>query len=79
MTETNSHTAYSTKGMLHHRLIPEREAEVSDHQLFEALDLELPGLSDVKSAWKRGDTAAAKKALVGYFETRSNVVYYYDY
>jgi hypothetical protein len=79
MTETNSHTAYSPKGIKHRRPIPDREAEITDQQLFEALDLELPGLSAVKSAWRRGDTAAAKKALVSYFETRSNVAYYYDY
>lgn len=78
MIKTNTYHNNPQETM-HYKLIPDREAEISDHQLFEALDLEQPGLSAVKAAWRQGNTAAAKKALIDYFETRSNVVYYYDY
>ena len=48
--------------------IPGDETLLTDNQLFEALDLNLPGLSEVKYNWARGNTALAKNALVKYFE-----------
>ena len=47
--------------------IPGDETLLTDNQLFEALDLNLPGLSEVKYNWARGNAALAKKALVKYF------------
>ncbi|MBC5709599.1 heparinase II/III family protein [Hungatella sp. L12] len=58
--------------------IPGDETLLTDNQLFEALDLNLPGLSEVKYNWARGNAALAKKALVKYFEQRTQVTYFYD-
>lgn len=59
--------------------IPTDERTITDEQVFSAFDLSYPGLQEVKSAWEAGDTDTAKKALVRYFETRTNVRYCYDY
>lgn len=58
--------------------IPCDERKISDRQVFAALDLEIPGLSAVKAAWQAGNLPLAKKELVGYFEHRQNVTYFYD-
>lgn len=59
--------------------IPTDERAITDEDVFSAFDLDYPGLQAVKAAWAAGDMPCAKKALVRYFETRSNVQYYYDY
>lgn len=59
--------------------IPTDERIIPDEEVFAAFDLNYPGLEAVKAALDNGDTPAAKKALVRYFETRTNVKYCYDY
>lgn len=59
--------------------IPDDERFISDEEVFAAFDLSYPGLKSVKAALDGGDKTAAKKALVQYFETRTNVKYCYDY
>ena len=60
-------------------LIPNNENEIEDMDLFNALDLTTPGLEDVKASLFEGDIERAKKALVGYFETRNNVMHFFDF
>ena len=50
---------------------------MSDEELFEALNLNLPGLQTVAKAYKAGDMATAKHALAEYFRNRSNVKWYF--
>lgn len=59
--------------------IPLKERDVADEDLFMALQLTYPGLSKVRHALEDGSTDLAKKSLVAYFQTRTNVSYYYDY
>lgn len=59
--------------------IPQREQEVTDEDLFAALQLSYPGLADVRLALEAGDIGLAKKNLIAYFQNRANVSYYYDY
>lgn len=59
--------------------IPVKEREVTDEDIFSSLQLSYPGLSSVKQAYEAGDMPLAKKELINYFQTRSNVSYYYDY
>lgn len=59
--------------------IPLKERDVTDEDLFHALQLSYPGLSEVRLALESGNTELAKKNLVDYFRTRTNVSYYYDY
>lgn len=59
--------------------IPDREAFLTDSQLFEAIDLSMPQLSGVKEALSAGDVFSAKKALISYFEHRQNVSFFYDF
>lgn len=59
--------------------IPQREQEVTDEDLFAALQLSCPGLSAVRLALEAGDIGLAKKNLIAYFRDRDNVSYYYDY
>lgn len=59
--------------------IPSKERDVTDNDLFSALSLSYPGLSAVRFALEAGNTHLAKKELVRYFQTRTNVTYYYDY
>lgn len=61
------------------RAIPVDERIITDEEVFSALDLTYPGLEKVKTALDSGDMELAKKELVHYFETRTNVRYYYDY
>lgn len=68
-----------TGGFLSMITIPEKERDVTDEDLFSALSLSYPGLSAVRLAWESGNTLLAKKELVSYFQTRTNVTYYYDY
>lgn len=60
-------------------VIPTDERTVTDKDVFSAFDLNYPGLESVKAALDAEDIPTAKKALVRYFETRTNVKYYYDY
>uniref|UniRef100_UPI00325FED7E heparinase II/III family protein n=1 Tax=Clostridium sp. NkU-1 TaxID=1095009 RepID=UPI00325FED7E len=59
--------------------IPVKEREVTDEDLFSALQLSYPGLSEVRHSLEAGNTLLAKKELVTYFQTRTNVTYYFDY
>lgn len=59
--------------------IPLKELDVTDEDLFTALQLSHPELSDVRLALEAGNTGLAKKNLISYFQTRTNVSYYYDY
>lgn len=61
------------------KAIPMDERAVRDEEVFAAFDLAYPGMEHVKAALDAGDMGRAKKALVQYFETRTNVNYYYDY
>ncbi|WP_313180514.1 heparinase II/III domain-containing protein [Lacrimispora sp.] len=68
-----------TGGFLSMIPIPVKEGEVTDEDLFSALQLSYPGLSNVRLALEAGNTLLAKKELVSYFQTRTNVIYYYNY
>lgn len=59
--------------------IPLDERLITDAEVFSAFDLSYPGLEGVRSALDAGDDIGAKRALVRYFEIRTNVRYYYDY
>ena len=59
--------------------IPSNERAIRDEEVFSAFDLKYPGLGSVAEALKAGNQSGAKAALVHYFETRTNVRYYYDY
>ncbi|GLC79722.1 heparinase II/III domain-containing protein [Lacrimispora brassicae] len=59
--------------------IPIMETDITDDDLFSALSLDYPGLSGVRDSLKKGHTDVAKKELIRYFQTRTNVSYYYDY
>lgn len=59
--------------------IPFDETKVSDDDVFQAFDYSYPGLEGVKKALDLNDKERAKKELVHYFETRSNVTHFYDY
>ena len=61
------------------RTIPADERIITDEEVFSAFDLNYPGLEEVKAALHSQDMEKAKRELVRYFETRSNVRYYYDY
>lgn len=61
------------------RTIPCDQRAVTDQDVFSAFDLDYPGLEGVKAALDLGDIPKAKKELAAYFETRSNVRYFYDY
>lgn len=61
------------------RTIPVNEAIITDEEVFQSFDLEYPGLEKVKTALESKDMEQAKTELVRYFETRTNVRYYYDY
>lgn len=61
------------------RTIPADERIITDEEVFSAFDLNYPGLEEVKAALHSQDMKKAKRELVRYFETRSNVRYYYDY
>lgn len=59
--------------------IPVNESIVTDEEVFSAFNLDYPGLEKVKAALQSKDMEKAKKELVHYFETRTNVRCYYDY
>lgn len=59
--------------------IPEDERSVSDRMLLQALDLNMSGLSGVRSAFKAENISGAKRELVSYFHSRKNVKGFYDY
>lgn len=59
--------------------IPTDECAVTDQQIFQALNLCLPGLEQVKTSFEAHDLAQAKKHLIQYFETRNHVHYFFDY
>ena len=50
---------------------------MTDEQLFEALNLEYPGLGEVKAAVAKGDLAAAKRALAQYYRNRQTPKWYF--
>ncbi|MDO5416349.1 MAG: heparinase II/III family protein [Lachnospiraceae bacterium] len=59
--------------------IPGDQRLVTDADVFAAFNLTLPGLKKVADALDMGNKQLAKKALVHYFETRTNAHYLYDY
>ncbi len=59
--------------------IPIDERAIADSQVFQALDLNHPGLEQVKSHFEKGDLARAKRCLLQYFETRNQPHYFFDY
>lgn len=61
------------------KIIPEDERLITAEDVFSAFNLNTPGMEGVKAAVHAGDMEQAKKQLVSYFETRTNVRYYYDY
>lgn len=60
-------------------MIPVDERKITDEELFAAFDLDYPGLEEVKASVGQGEWTKAKQALLRYFETRTNVRYFYDY
>ena len=59
--------------------IPIDERAITDSQVFQALDLDYPGLEQVKVHFEKGDLAQAKRCLLQYFETRNQTHYFFDY
>lgn len=59
--------------------IPKHETSVTDEQVFDAFNLDFPGLEPVKSALESGNISEAKRRLIQYMETRCNVRYLFDY
>ena len=51
---------------------------MSDRELFEALDLEWPGLEQVRDAVSKGDVADARHALAEYLRTRTSPRWFED-
>lgn len=60
-------------------LIPMDERTISDEEVFAAFDLTRPELSAVRSALNEKNLSAAKKALIHYFETRTDAHYFFDH
>ncbi len=61
------------------KMIPVDESKITDEELFAAFDLNYPGLEGVRTALEEGNIEKARQELVHYFETRTNVRYFYDY
>lgn len=61
------------------KVIPTDERAIKDEEVFSAFNLDYPGLESVRTALDSGNMENAKRSLVRYFETRTNVIYYYDY
>lgn len=59
--------------------IPIDERAITDEEVLSAFDFDYPGLERVKAAMDVQNIERAKAELVRYFETRTNVRYYYDY
>lgn len=60
-------------------IIPEKEYEITDAQVFEALNLDISGLHLVQQAVLKKDYETAKRELVSYMHTRTNVFFLFDY
>lgn len=59
--------------------IPIDERAITDEEVLSAFDFDYPGLERVKAAMDAQNIESVKVELVRYFETRTNVRYYYDY
>lgn len=59
--------------------IPTDERSITDEQVLNAFDLDLPGLEEVKRAFDSKDLAGAKSHLCSYFHNRHNVKFLFDY
>lgn len=59
--------------------IPIDERVITDEEVLSAFDFDYPGLERVKAAMDAQNIESVKVELVRYFETRTNVRYYYDY
>ncbi len=59
-------------------LIDVKGPMMTDAELFDALDLSLPALAQVKAAVDRGDLSAARSALAGYLRQRTSVPWWFD-
>ncbi|MFC1461888.1 heparinase II/III family protein [Verrucomicrobiota bacterium] len=58
--------------------IPHDQREVSDEDLFNALDMSWPGLERVSKAWKSGRVQQARTGLVRYFQQRKKPCWVFD-
>lgn len=59
--------------------IPVKEKEITDEQVLAAFDLTYPGLENVGAAVREKNYDMAKRELVSYFHTRTNVSFIFDY
>lgn len=59
--------------------IPVDERTITDEHFFSALNLEFPGLENVKRFYEGGQIQEAKQQLLHYYQTRSQVKYLFDY
>ncbi|NOU62464.1 hypothetical protein GC096_00195 [Paenibacillus sp. LMG 31461] len=57
----------------------DRETDITDKQVFEALNLNYPGLQKVRRALEQGDEQLAKHEVVAYFHNRKNRTFLFDY
>ena len=60
-------------------VIPSNERIFTDEMVFSAFDLDYPGLEMVREAYMANDMAKAKRELVEYLRTRSNVTHFFDF
>jgi hypothetical protein len=59
--------------------LPVAENEVSDRDVFAALDPEWPGLEKVMGAYRANDLDGAKRELIAYFRRRTSPAWLFDY
>lgn len=59
--------------------IPTKETSITDEQVFNAFDLNYPGMEKVKRAYEAGDFPLAKRQLLHYIETRKQPAFLFDY
>ena len=53
------------------KFIPTDERNITDQDVFAALDLTLPQLAPIREALEKNDLPKAKEALIRHFETRT--------
>ena len=61
------------------KFIPTDERNITDQDVFAALDLTLPQLAPIREALEKNDLPKAKEALIRHFETRTAPKYFFDY
>ncbi|NOU73052.1 hypothetical protein GC098_16770 [Paenibacillus sp. LMG 31458] len=65
--------------MTHEITLLDRETDITDKHVFEALNLNYPGLQKVKKALEQGNEKLAKHEVVEYFHNRKNRTFLFDY